>query len=106
MIFTQSMPVVIVWYNKRYYRYKSSWTYEINLIKYCHTKWQGCTQFGSTGCGVSKAERKWAVIEKGKEEEGSWRLNLVQISNCWDALSYNNLWLLPTLLTKKSSKML
>ena len=44
--------------------------YKINLSEYCHTKWWGCTQFGSIGCGVSKAEGNWAVTEIGKESVG------------------------------------
>ena len=41
----------------------------MNPSKYCHMKWKGCTQFGSTGGEVSKAEGKWVVREKIK---GVW----------------------------------
>ena len=37
---------------------------------------QGCTQFGSIGCGVSKAEGKRVVTEKGKESIGKLKLDL------------------------------
>ena len=58
--------------------------------KYCHTKWWGCTQFGSIGCGVSKAEGKWVETEKGRESVGDVKLDFrfndgyKYISNCWD----------------------
>ena len=69
-------------------------THKINLRKYCHTKWKGCTQSGSIVCLLSKAGGKWEVTEKGKESveklklvfEVSWGLNVFYISNCRDGL--------------------
>ena len=59
-----------------YYRDKASQIYRINLSKYCHTKWRGYIQLGSIGWGVSKAEGKWEVTEKGKECVGNVKLDL------------------------------
>ena len=57
--------------SQRLYRAESCRTHEIDLFKYYHMKWWGCIQFGSIGCGVSKAEGKWVETEKGKENDGS-----------------------------------
>ena len=39
-------------------------------------QWTGCTQFGSIGCGVSKAEGNGVRKEKGKKSVGNVKLDI------------------------------
>ena len=60
-------------------------TYKTYFVKYCQTKWQGCTQFGSIGCRVSKADGKWVYRQK---RERSFKVLILVLRICEDILEY------------------
>ena len=79
IIWNVFLPCIALAYIKSSQRWSSDQpclTYKIDLYKYYHTYYQGCTHFQPKLCGVSKEEGNGVVTEKRERKCGEVR-NLI-----------------------------